>query len=71
VCAFDGRVVTGQEESAYRLRVATTLGKKAEAAFARGEWREAALFARAAILFSICTPCPWRSLRRSRFVPRS
>jgi HEPN domain-containing protein len=41
--------MTGQEESSYRLRVATTLSNKADAAFGRGEWREAALFARAAI----------------------
>lgn len=35
--------MTGREESSYRLRVATILSNKADAAFGRGEWREAAL----------------------------
>lgn len=41
--------MTGQEEASYRLRVASTLLSKAEGALSRGEWREAALFARSAI----------------------
>jgi HEPN domain-containing protein len=41
--------MTGKEEAAYRFRVAATLVVKAEGALGRQEWREAALFARAAI----------------------
>ena len=41
--------MTGKDDCAYRLRVASTLRAKAEEALSRQDWREAALFARSSI----------------------
>jgi HEPN domain-containing protein len=41
--------VTGLDDSLFRLGMARTLVQKAQAAAARGEWREAALFARGSV----------------------
>lgn len=41
--------MTGRDDSAFRLGMARMLAERARAAVARGEWREAALFARGAV----------------------
>lgn len=41
--------MTGRDDSAFRLHMARMLTGKAREALARGDWREAALFARGAI----------------------